>query len=769
MKGRGIFFLNIFLSIVYIFWRIFYTIPVGYGAISVSISIILLVMEGMGVLESLVHFMNMSSDRHFEIPDVPLDKYPDVDVFISTYSEDTDLLYKTINGCKRMEYPDKNKVHIYLCDDNRRPEMEELAKRTGINYLKRANNEGAKAGNLNHALAHSSSPYIVTFDADMIPRRKFLMRLMPYIVDAEMKNAERPENRKVKLGFIQSPQNFYNPDLFQFNLFSEGRVPNEQDYFYRDIQAAMTNANSVIYGGSNTIISREALEAVGGFCTDGITEDFATGLLIEKKGFVSLGTSEPLASGLSPTDLPNLVQQRIRWARGVISTGRSQHIYTSKDLSFAQKLNYWTSVYYWYAPLKRLIYIISPILFATFGFTIFKCTLPQIMLFWLPMYVTSKISLKQLSGNIRSEKWTGIYETIFFPFLLMPVILETFGLKLKKFKVTSKEAQTGKQHYETYMVPFVALIALSLFGIFRCIAIIFESSSFGPVVVLFWLIVNLFYMVMAVLFIDGRVAYRKDERVPLTQECKVDIYGQERDGETINVSEEGISISFDNPYYLEDGGEVEIRMNWDIYSADIKAKLLYVRRLHERWAYSFAITDYGDSYEEWLQIVHDRIPPLPQELNKNSGIFDDLKINAHGRRMDSTFQKRMYPRILLDCKAKYYSGKKKSRVFVRNFNYSYIDLATRTAPKKMQLEITKGLLLDLIFDGYGHSNDSLYKVENIKEIIGDEEKYKLWMDFIVAQNKHARGDVKKEKYESDRRSRQLERDKMVVFDELKLV
>ena len=137
--------------------------------------------------------------------------------------------------------------------------------------------------------------------------------------------------------------------------------------------------------------------------------------------------------------------------------------------------------------------------------------------------------------------------------------------------------------------------------------------------------------------------------------------------------------------------------------------------------------------------------------------------------MDSTFQKRMYPRILLDCKAKYYSGKKKSRVFVRNFNYSYIDLATRTAPKKMQLEITKGLLLDLIFDGYGHSNDSLYKVENIKEIIGDEEKYKLWMDFIVAQNKHARGDVKKEKYESDRRSRQLERDKMVVFDELKLV
>ena len=96
---------------------------------------------------------------------------------------------------------------------------------------------------------------------------------------------------------------------------------------------------------------------MGGFYTKAITEDFATGILIQKAGYVSLAVGEPLASGLSATDLQGLIQQRIRWGRGVIATGRKMHLFTSRELSFAQKINYWASVWYWYAPLKRLIYI----------------------------------------------------------------------------------------------------------------------------------------------------------------------------------------------------------------------------------------------------------------------------------------------------------------------------------------------------------------------------------------------------------------------------
>nr|MCR5670951.1 glycosyltransferase [Butyrivibrio sp.] len=748
----------------------FFTIPFGYGFISVFAGVFLFVLEALGMVEAFIHFMNMNTVNEYKLPKVPLDRFPDVDVFIATYSEDTELLFKTINGCLHMEYPDKSKVHIYLCDDNRRPEMEELAKKTGINYLKRADNKGAKAGNLNNALKHSCSPYVLTLDADMIPQRRLLMNIMPYFVDNEIKNENRSEKDKIKLGFVQTPQNFYNPDLFQFNLFSEGRIPNEQDYFYKDIQVARTKSNSVIYGGSNTVLRREALEEIGGFYTEAITEDFATGILIQRAGYVSLGTSDPLASGMSPTDLPNLIQQRIRWGRGVIATGRKMHLYTAKDLSFAQKMNYWASIWYWYAPLKRLVYMMSPVMYATFGFTIFKCTLPQVLAFWLPMYLTSTISLSMLSGNIRSTKWTGIYETIMFPYMLLPIMLESFGVSLKKFKVTEKNMILGgKQKYELYMIPFLILIVLSVIGIFRCVLVIFDSGSFGPIVVVFWMVMNLYYMIMAVLFVDGRVAYRRSERVPLATSCTLTIDGIEREGETADVSEEGLAVSFDRPYYLEQGVEVPVSLSWDIYHAELTGKLVYVKQIKEKWLYSLVITDYRDSYPEWLQIIHDRIPPLPSEIKKDSGSFEDLKLNTVKRLELPFFQKRLYPRILLDTKMPMISDANTVDIKVVDINYVYANVSIVGGPKFMTLKIMDDIELQCEFEQSSHSSNSLYRILNMKEIIEDEEKYIKLLDYMVSLNRVARGVEDKIRLEQERKRREREKAKKVVFDESNLV
>ena len=218
-KRRVSFVINMFCTITYLVWRIFFTIPFEYGIVSIVAGVGLLVVEALGMIESFVHYANMSSVHGYPLPKIPIERYPHVDIFIATYSEEPKLLCKTINGCKHIDYPDPSKVHIYLCDDNRRPEMRKLAEQMGVNYLDRPDNKGAKAGNLNNALKHSTSPYVVTLDADMIPKSDFLMKMVPYFVDAEIKNEGREEEDKIKLGFVQSPQCFYNPDLFQFNLF----------------------------------------------------------------------------------------------------------------------------------------------------------------------------------------------------------------------------------------------------------------------------------------------------------------------------------------------------------------------------------------------------------------------------------------------------------------------------------------------------------------------------------------------------------------------
>lgn len=114
------------------------------------------------------------------LPEIAEDAYPDVDVFIATYNEPTDLLERTVNGCVHLKYPDPKKVHIWICDDNRRSEMRALAEKMGVGYFDRPDNKGAKAGNLNHALSLTTAPYVVTLDADMIPRSDFLLKTIPY-------------------------------------------------------------------------------------------------------------------------------------------------------------------------------------------------------------------------------------------------------------------------------------------------------------------------------------------------------------------------------------------------------------------------------------------------------------------------------------------------------------------------------------------------------------------------------------------------------------
>ena len=87
---------------------------------------------------------------------------------------------------------------------------------------------------------------------------------------------------------MQTPQSFYNQDLFQFNLFSEKDIPNEQDFFSREINVMRNASNSAAYTGSNTVILRRALEEIGGFPYGTVTEDFETSLRFRKQDMLPM-------------------------------------------------------------------------------------------------------------------------------------------------------------------------------------------------------------------------------------------------------------------------------------------------------------------------------------------------------------------------------------------------------------------------------------------------------------------------------------------------
>ena len=251
-KRNRIFLAAIISSGVYLFWRIFFTLPWQEGVVSVAAGCALVLAETVtlsGPAELMISRMRAPA---FEIPfpeKTEPESFPHVDVLIATHNEPEELLYKTVNACTFLEYPDPAKVHIYVCDDGGRENIRRMAEHLGAGYIGMKENPHAKSGNYNHALERTFSPLVATFDADMIPRRTFLMRTVPYFLIPEW-----------KLGLLQTPQSFYNQDLFQFNLYAEKGIPNEQDFFSREINLLRNATNTAAYTGSNTVILREALE-----------------------------------------------------------------------------------------------------------------------------------------------------------------------------------------------------------------------------------------------------------------------------------------------------------------------------------------------------------------------------------------------------------------------------------------------------------------------------------------------------------------------------
>ena len=82
-------------------------------------------------------------------------------------------------------------------------------------------------------------------------------------------------NENIKpLSLVQTPQSYYNVDLFQFNLFSEGDIPNEQNFLSREVNVYNSAHGAASYTGSNTVISRQAIVDAGNFPTNTITETF---------------------------------------------------------------------------------------------------------------------------------------------------------------------------------------------------------------------------------------------------------------------------------------------------------------------------------------------------------------------------------------------------------------------------------------------------------------------------------------------------------------
>jgi cellulose synthase (UDP-forming) len=115
---------------------------------------VLIAAELFNLMQAIGFWWTCASER--SRPPLGLaNESPDVDVLIPTYDEPVDIVEPTVAAARRMRGA---QVNVWLLDDGDRDEMRALAARHGAGYLRRKRHNGAKAGNINHALRRTRAP-----------------------------------------------------------------------------------------------------------------------------------------------------------------------------------------------------------------------------------------------------------------------------------------------------------------------------------------------------------------------------------------------------------------------------------------------------------------------------------------------------------------------------------------------------------------------------------------------------------------------------------
>jgi cellulose synthase/poly-beta-1,6-N-acetylglucosamine synthase-like glycosyltransferase len=382
---------------------------------------------------------------------------PTVDIAICSYKEDVGEIIDTIVACQRVEYP-AGLVHVYLLDDGRRKELDDACEdlhrssllRHPLTYVDRPTNEGKKAGNINHWLRefeHESGEFFIILDADMQPFPDMLDILMGYYFGL-------PKAEQDRCAFVQAPQWYrnYNAKVAWSDVFNISEF-----FFYRVMQPANSTWGCTVYVGCCALWSRRAIESVNGFIGGYATEDSVTGCQVNRT--LVPGTShtwhskyvmQPVAAGVSPETLPALLEQRLRWYKGLCEMfGHHNGYLFASGLNPMQRLLYWvTSASYITNILNYFILFVGTlILLAVIIYYSHRNALGDLAqwAFWGgPAALGGTIIIWSLIPGCSFVQYFHTMATVFLytPVYLAAVLQHYFGITIN-IQTTAAEAQGG--------------------------------------------------------------------------------------------------------------------------------------------------------------------------------------------------------------------------------------------------------------------------------------------------------------------------------------
>jgi cellulose synthase (UDP-forming) len=504
--------LALLVGVAYLGWRVTTLHPDAP-----VLSVLLLLLEvhafaGLGLFTVSLWDVDGAPRPPAALPDL------EVTVLIPTYDEPVEVLLPTIAAAIALEPAHET----WVLDDGDRPEIAALCAQLGARHVTRPDHVHAKAGNLNHALQHVTTPLIAVLDADHVALPGFLERTLPYFHDDEV-------------GLVQVPQEFYNDSSFEHVRGSFGRaadriVFSEQSVFYREIQPGKNRWGGAFWCGTGAVVRVAALGSVGGVATSSITEDIQTTIRMHRRGWRSVYHDEVLALGLAASTAAQYALQRNRWCTGAMQVLRQERPLTDRALTVGQRLTYAATLLGWFDAVRLLGFLLLPPVVLVTGASPIRAPLGLFLAVFTVTYVLQQHALWRLSRGRMRPVPAAVFDLVRLPATLGAIVTGLTGRQVP-FAVTPKGRTGGERQHAPAPRLLVALVAGYVLALAWYLAVLVDLVPVAYAVpgvahgAAFWALVNGGLLVLAIVRVRS-TAYaaerRASHRHPVTAPAHLD-------------------------------------------------------------------------------------------------------------------------------------------------------------------------------------------------------------------------------------------------------
>jgi len=395
---------------------------------------------------------------------------PFITIQLPIYNEQF-VIDRLIDACCNLDYP-RDRLEIQVLDDST-DETQQVAAaiveryREGCNgepqpiaYIHRANRYGYKAGALDHGLKTAKGELVAIFDADFVPPREWLMKVVHHLADPGV-------------GMVQTRWTHMNRD---YSFLTQVEAILLDGHFVLE-HGGRSRANVFFnFNGTAGMWRRTAIEEAGGWQHDTLTEDTDLSYRAQMKGWRFKYLQDVECPAEVPIEMTAFKTQQARWAKGLTQTSKKilPRILRS-DLPFHTKLE---AFYHLTANISYPLMIVLSILLMPAMIIRFYQGWFQMLLIDMPLFMASTFSISSFYLVSQKELFPRTwYKTfLYLPFLMAlgigltltnsKAVLEAlFGIKSSfkrtpKYRVAKKgeRSQAAKYRKRLGIVPWIELL-----------------------------------------------------------------------------------------------------------------------------------------------------------------------------------------------------------------------------------------------------------------------------------------------------------------------